>query len=77
MKLKIRCKLAVLMAQQDPPLTQKKLAEELGLGSHTVHRLYTNDFTRIDTQTIEKLCGYFRCGLSDLFELKEISDAAN
>lgn len=70
----MRCKLAVLMAQQEPPLSQKKLCEDLKLGSHTVHRLYTNNFNRVDTQTVEKLCGYFTCGISDLFELREVSE---
>jgi putative transcriptional regulator len=69
---KVHCKLAVLMAEKDPRLSQKRLAEETGLGMMTVRRLFLNDFTRVDTHTIEELCKYFNCEVGDLFELREV-----
>ena len=67
----MHCRLAVLMAEQDPRLSQRRLAEETGLGISTVGRLFNNEFDRVDRNTIEKLCDYFQKDLSDLFVLKE------
>ena len=67
---KLRCRLRILMAEQDPPLTQKDLANELSLGPNTVNKLYNNSFKRIDVETIEKLCHFFSCDINDFFELK-------
>jgi putative transcriptional regulator len=66
----LRCRLRILMAEQDPPLTQKELAKELSLGPNTVNKLYNNSFKRIDTETIEKLCHFFSCDINEFFELK-------
>lgn len=57
------------MANKMPPVTQKQLIEEIGISSHTVNKLYNNNFARVDKGTIEKLCHYFDCDVSDLFEL--------
>jgi putative transcriptional regulator len=65
------CRLAVLMAEKNPKLTQRGLAREIGLGVSTVQRLYNNDFARVDKATIESLCDYFGCGIGDLFVLRE------
>lgn len=70
----VRCRLAVLMAEQDPPLTQKRLAEETGLSPNTVNLLYQNKLKRIDIDTISKLCTYFECEIGDLFFTREIED---
>lgn len=66
------CKLAVLMAEKDPKLSQRKLAEETGLGITTINRLFNNEFDRVDRHTVEKLCDYFGRGVGDLFELREV-----
>lgn len=66
----MRCKLRVLMAQQNPPLTQKALMEATGLGSHTVSRLANNSFTQVNRSTVETLVNYFNCDIADLFEVK-------
>jgi putative transcriptional regulator len=67
---RMMCRLAVLMAEKDPRLSQRKLAEELGLAVTTVSRLHNNDFERIDKATVKKLCGYFGCSINDLFVLR-------
>lgn len=69
----MHCKLAVLMADKDARLSQKRLAEETGLGLMTVRRLFYNEFNRVDANTVETLCDYFGCGLGDLFELREVA----
>ena len=66
----LRCRIRILMAEREPPLTQTQLISELGVGSNTISKLYHNSFKRIDVETVEKLCNYFKCDISDLFELK-------
>ncbi|NES00310.1 MAG: helix-turn-helix transcriptional regulator [Symploca sp. SIO1B1] len=64
------CRLAVLMAEKNPQLTQRQLSRDLGVGVATIGRLHNNKFDRVDKRTIEKLCDYFECGIGDLFILK-------
>ncbi len=71
---KVFCRLAVLMAEKDPQLSQRQLAEETGLSPTTVHRLFTNKFGRVDTNTIEVLCSYFDKDIGDLFVLRSLSE---
>ncbi len=71
---KMYCRLRVLMAEQEPPLTQRSLIAELGLASHTISKLYGNSFKRVDKETIEKLCNFFGCpleGEKGLFQMRE------
>ncbi|HHP7231642.1 MAG TPA: helix-turn-helix domain-containing protein [Xenococcaceae cyanobacterium] len=72
---KMFCRLAVLMAEKDPRLSQRQLASETGLSPTTVHRLFTNKFERVDTKTIETLCSYFDKEIGDLFVLRSFSEA--
>ena len=67
----MHCRLRVLMAEQDPPLTQTDLVQRLKLGSHTVSKLYNSTFRRVDAETVEKLCDFFECGIQELFELRD------
>ncbi|ELR97397.1 putative transcriptional regulator [Gloeocapsa sp. PCC 73106] len=69
---KMYCRLAVLMAEKDPQLSQRQLAEDTKLGVTTINRLFRNDFSRVDTHTIETLCLYFRCEIGDLFVLRKV-----
>ncbi len=68
------CRLAVLMAEKDPQLSQRQLAKETGLSPTTVHKLFTNKFGRVDTHTIEVLCSYFDKDIGDLFVLRSFSE---
>lgn len=67
------CRLAVLMAEKDPQLSQRQLATDTGLSPTTVHKLFTNKFERVDTNTVETLCDYFNKEVGDLFVLRDIS----
>jgi putative transcriptional regulator len=58
------------MSSCDTKLSQNRLAAETGLGITTVNRLFNNNFSRIDTNTVMTLCKYFSCELSDLLVLK-------
>uniref|UniRef100_B8HPK5 Transcriptional regulator, XRE family n=1 Tax=Cyanothece sp. (strain PCC 7425 / ATCC 29141) TaxID=395961 RepID=B8HPK5_CYAP4 len=66
----IHCRLAVLMAEKDPKLSQHKLAADTGLGITTVNRLFNNKFSRVDTNTIKTLCKYFSCDIGQLLVLR-------
>ena len=66
----MHCRLAVLMAERDPRMSQSELSRQTGLALTTINRLHNDNFTRIDTTTIETLCNYFSCELTDLFVLK-------
>ena len=67
----MKSRLAILMAELDPRMSQRELAEKSGVSAMAVNRLYNNDFKRVDTETLEKLCAYLECDLSDLLVLKE------
>jgi putative transcriptional regulator len=71
---KMYCRLAVLMAEKDPRLSQKQLSEETGLDTMTINRLFTNRFSRVDISTIETLCNYFGKDVGDLFEMRKPED---
>lgn len=67
------CRLAFLMIEKDIKLSQRQLSRELDIALGTINKLYNGrPFTgRVDSEIVEKLCNYFGCGISDLFELKE------
>ncbi|NJR57345.1 MAG: winged helix-turn-helix transcriptional regulator, partial [Acaryochloris sp. CRU_2_0] len=48
---KMYCRLAVLMAEKDPQLSQRQLAEQTKLSKTTVNKLFTNRFDRVDRRT--------------------------
>jgi DNA-binding Xre family transcriptional regulator len=45
-----------------------------GLARSTVAQLYHDKATRIDFETIEKLCNLFDCSISDLLELENVKE---
>lgn len=67
---KMYCRLAVLMAEKDPQLSQRQLARDTGLDITTINRLFTNNFGRVDVSTIETLCNHFEKNVGDLFEMR-------
>ena len=65
------CRLAILMAEKNPQLSQRQLARETNLDITTINRLFTNNFSRVDSNTVEVLCDYFQKDVGDLFEVRE------
>jgi len=47
------------------------LARATGLNRSTISALYDEKATRIDLETIEKLCNYFECQIGDLLEIQK------
>lgn len=58
------CKLSTLMGTSR--YTIQDVHEKTGLSRSTVSQLYHDRATRIDYDTIEKLCALFNCQIGDL-----------
>lgn len=52
-------------------LTFRRMAELVELSPDTLNRIANQKVTRIDHETIEKLCTFFACDLPDLMILKK------
>lgn len=48
--------------------TSKKIADETGLGTTTISRLRNGKNGNISLNTLDKLCKYFNCNISDIIE---------
>ena len=62
----IRCHLSRLMGEHK--LKVIDVARETGLHRNTITLLYKETATRIDLDTMDKLCALFDCQVADLFE---------
>ena len=58
-------------------LTQRVLSQEIGLSLVVINRWYTNRISRIDADSVYKLCGYFGVSMNDLIWLEEESNASD
>ena len=45
------------------------VARETGLNRSTVTAMYNETATRMDLDTVEKLCSFFKCEIGELLEL--------
>lgn len=52
------------------------VARETGLHRNTITLLYNETATRVDLETIDRLCRLFRCAVSDLFEFSDSENTA-
>ena len=62
----IRCHLSRLMGEKKLKIAD--VARATGLHRNSVTLLYKETATRVDLEAMDKLCKYFQCGVSDLFE---------
>jgi len=51
-------------------LTFRRLAQLVHLSPDTLNRIAKQKVTRIDHETIEKLCAFFQCDIQDLMVRK-------
>lgn len=65
----MKCNLSTLMGQSRYSIQDVHI--KTGLARSTVTQLYHDKATRIDFDTIEKLCCLFDCEISDLFILEK------
>ena len=73
---KVFSRLPNLMVERSPRLTQRKLAEELGISHTTINKLYNGQplKARIDPETVEAICNFFGCDVGDLLTMKGVSE---
>ena len=62
----IRCHLSRLMGERK--LKVIDVARETGLHRNTITLLYKETASRVDLETMDKLCALFECEVGDLFE---------
>lgn len=63
----IRCHLSRIMGENKMKIAD--VARQAGLNRSTVTSLYNETATRIDLDTVEKLCKLFNCEIGELFEI--------
>ena len=62
-------RLPILLAERK--LRVADVARATKLSKTTLHKLYNEESKRIDFETIDKLCSFLNCQVSDLFEYRE------
>lgn len=62
----IKCHLSRLMGEKK--IRVADVARDLGIHRNTITLLYDETATRVDLDTLNKLCAYLNCGLEDLLE---------
>lgn len=67
--MQVKSNLSTLMGQYRYSI--KDVHEKTGLARGTISNLYNDKATRIDYETISKLCGLFNCSIKDLLKLEE------
>lgn len=67
-------RLPILLAEKK--LRVADVARATKLSKTTLHKLYNEESKRIDFETIDKLCSFLNCQVSDLFEYREDDDAS-
>ena len=65
----IRCHLSRLMGERKLKIID--VAREADLHRNTITLLYKETATRVDIETMDKLCKLFGCQVGDLFEFVE------
>ncbi|MET0064815.1 MAG: helix-turn-helix transcriptional regulator [Candidatus Thiodiazotropha sp.] len=65
----IRCHLSRLMGEHKMKVID--VAREADLHRNTITLLYKETATRVDIETMDKLCKLFGCQVGDLFEFVE------
>lgn len=68
MTSKVKFRLHILMGEHKIR-SISQLSKETGLSRPTLTKIYENESFRIEFETIEKLCDYFKCDVSDLMYL--------
>lgn len=65
----MHCMLSTLMGRHR--YTIQDVHEKTGLSRNTISNLYNDKATRVDYETVEKLCRLFACQINELFEITD------
>lgn len=69
--MSIHCTLSTLMGKHRYSIQDLHLIT--GLSRNTISNLYNDRATRIDYDTIDKLCNALHCSVSDLFDQQAVA----
>ena len=67
-------KFAVVLAEKR--LSVADVVRATGMSKSTLHKLYNDESSRIDFETIDKLCEFLEVNVGDLFEYKPNKQAS-
>ncbi len=73
--MSVHCNLSTLMGMKR--YTIQDVHDSTGLSRNTVSKLYSDKATRIDYETIEKLCKLFDCTPNELFDVYTVDGGHN
>lgn len=65
----IKCNLSILMGRDRKNI--QDVCNETRLARNTVANLYYDKASRVDYNTMGKLCQMFNCGVGDIFEFAD------
>ena len=60
---------------KEKEISKTKLCKDLDLQRTNLNKYCRDNFKRIDTTLLIKLCDYFQCEISDLLEIRELYDS--
>lgn len=63
-------------ASEGDTISQRELAEKTGLSLPTITNWFSGSVSRVEAETIGKLCNYLGCEMTDLITLQS-SDSAD
>lgn len=67
-------KFAIVLAEKR--LRVADVVRATGMSKSTLHKLYNDESSRIDFETIDKLCEFLEVDVGDLFEYKPSEQAS-
>ena len=73
--MQVKCNLSTLMGKNR--YTIKDVHEKTGLARGTISNLYNDKATRIDFETIRRLCALFNCDIDALLSLDNANKTAD
>ncbi|OQX96018.1 hypothetical protein B6I21_02355 [candidate division KSB1 bacterium 4572_119] len=59
------------LLKDDESQNKSEIAKRIGVSRVTFYSLFNDNWKQIQRETIEKVCDYFKCDISQLFEIKE------
>lgn len=63
--------LRIMELLEEHKISKTRICKDLDLQRGNFNRYCRDDFQRIDTNLLIKLCEYFECNIADLLEIKE------
>ena len=75
-QIQIKQLLAVKQQQWGKHITLTEVSSETGISRMTLHRALKNQQYKLSTDSIDRLCAFFKCDLTDLIRYLPDQEAA-